>query len=212
MARRTEFRDSRRSILIVTEGLTEYTYFSQLRSEWRLPDIAIHVKKKESQNSPMGIVNYAEKENRRKDFDYTWCIFDRDTTKNSSRLYEKVVQKAGQNKYDIADSFPCFELWLLMHFDFTTRQFENCKKVERALQNFISDYSKRLEYLKRKNIFQFLLPQLPSALENCEKLKNYNRKNNVTDGSVSNVHKLIIQIGTLGGIDWIKSAWGPPSE
>ena len=144
----------------------------------------------------MGIISYAETENGDpRAFDTTWCVFD--SPKNKSESYGNALKRASQKEYRIADSFPCFELWFLLHYKYTTQSFENCSQVESALQKFIPDYCKEKKYLK--NIFRSLRQKLSTALENCKKLERYNQENNIIGGS--NVHKLIAQILEMSGIE-----------
>ena len=172
MARKTNKRPLRQSLLIVVEGDTESFYFSQLRSECSTHSVQIIVKQKDSENTPKRMVDYAERLNYQREFDKIWCVFDQDTKKKAPGSYEEAIQKAKSHKFDIANSSPCFELWFLLHFTFTTRNFENCKQAEDTLREHLSDYCKKQEYLK--NLFKRLLPQLPKALKNCAKLRKYN--------------------------------------
>ena len=198
MARKKNKRTVRQTFLIVVEGDTEFFYFAQLRPKCKISSVAIDVKQKDSKNSPERMLEYAKSFHFNKEFDQTWLVWDRDTT--DRQCYENVRTKADKDNFYIADSNPCFELWFLLHFTFTTRSFKNCKQAEDALKHYLPDYCNGEKY--SKNLFQRLLPRLPKALENCAKLKEHNQKNDIPDGSFSNVDKLMLQIETMDDMSW----------
>lgn len=70
-------------------------------------------------------------------------------------------------------SNPCFEVWYLEHFGYTTKPFVNSAEVVREVERKIPGY--------RKNIcdFELLYPQTKAAIVNCEKLDMYHADNNV---------------------------------
>ena len=86
--------------------------------------------------------------------------------KNGLGLYKEMVQKTRQNDYDIEDSFLCFELWFLLHYECTKQSFEDCEPMKSALQKL--NYCKKQKYLK--NICRSLRQKLSTALENSKSL------------------------------------------
>ena len=65
-------------------------------------------------------------------------------------------------------SSPCFEIWLLCHFEYSSRQYNSSDEVIRRLKNYIKDYSKNDE-----NTFEKTKSQISTALENAGKLNNH---------------------------------------
>jgi hypothetical protein len=128
MPRRSDFRELKKTMLIVVEGETELIYFNQLKAEHRLSNLSIEPKVS-PRKDPLSIVERAERENLHKEFDYTWCVFDLDTVNSNRERHESAQKKAKDNDYFLAESFPCFEIWFLFHFFFTTKQFEKCSQV-----------------------------------------------------------------------------------
>lgn len=60
-----------------------------------------------------------------------------------------VAQEAKQKNYHLADSNPCFELWLLLHYKRLNElkglegaATDGCKSVEKELKKFDSTYAK----------------------------------------------------------------------
>jgi hypothetical protein len=122
-------------LLIVCEGSrTEPLYFDAMRRELRLPESNVMVRHSAAGTDPLTVVEYAEKlflegsaadDIPRRAFDRVFAVFDRDEHVSYSRASDKA--KALDRKYRNVDdvkvpfvavaSDPCFELWLLLHFE-----------------------------------------------------------------------------------------------
>ncbi|RMF70165.1 MAG: RloB domain-containing protein [Alphaproteobacteria bacterium] len=112
-------RPPRPRFVIVCEGKrTEPDYFRALKEHiGRTP--LIEIKIVEGVNSPERVARRAIEERRREerkggryDGDQFWAVFDRD---QDAHYYDAVssCEKAG---IGVARSNPCFELWLILHF------------------------------------------------------------------------------------------------
>ena len=135
LARKKAQRGSYDRILIVCEGSkTEPQYFEEIRSFYRIHTANVQVQHSQFGTQPLQVVEYAEElfvagDTRRsiqpRSFEQVYAVFDRDNhvtyhaaltkadaMKNSLRnnLGQKVLFKA-------VPSVPCFELWLLLHFE-----------------------------------------------------------------------------------------------
>ena len=100
--------------LIVTDAeKTEKYYFEGIKN--RIPDslkndlqIKIYSNKALSK-----IIDFAaEQRNKDERFRDIWLVFDRDEVKNFDRL----IEKAKENKMNVGWSNPCFEIWLMSYF------------------------------------------------------------------------------------------------
>ena len=150
----------RESILIVCEGKeTEPRYFRSFREMYKLElveieiigegaapitvvDRAIEIQKereKEAKNaSKEGIFNKPK-------FDEVWCVFDREGN-HQSPSFHPAVNKALANKLKLAISNPSFEFWFIIHFEQTTKPFQNADDVIAYLKkNHLPDYEKNSE-------------------------------------------------------------------
>lgn len=193
MARRKEFRELKTTILLVVEGYTELIYFNQLKEDHHLSNITIEPKIS-PRKDPVNIVERAMLEQSRKDFDYIWCVFDLDTINENEQGYKTAVSDAKKNNIQLAESLPCFEIWYLLHFVFTTREFQNDKQVCKELCRHIKEYCKEQKYLKQKNLYSFLEDKIPTAINNCMKLEAFNKKENTSGGTKCDIYKIIRQI------------------
>lgn len=185
-------------ILIVCEGeKTEPEYFKDLRNRWKLQSARIVICGDECDSAPISVVDFAIEKRReiRKDqeieIDQTWCVIDYDRHESLRRA----INKAEDNHINVALSCPCFEFWYLLHFEFTTRYFQNsstlCKELTKHLKKF-----KIKKYDKRNVPFEVLFPMLDTACKNAEDLRKNNEKTGSTN-PMTDVDILVQKIRSL---------------
>lgn len=112
-----------------------------------------------------------------KDFDKICIIVDRDEESFKSDQYDDVLNKCRDNNYSLFVTNPCFEFWLLMHFDDVIeleeekiRKNEKTSSKNRFLQ---SELNKRLKgYKKNKYDAQRLVINIDKAINNSFKFCN----------------------------------------
>ncbi len=128
--RREDVRAPYDAVLIICEGKkTEPRYFEGLRKAYRLSSTNVTVVPSDEAggNDPLSIVRYALKrlDQASADWDHVYCVFDRDGHEN----YDEACQVAQQSAFGIErrlhviPSWPCFELWVLLHYEYTTTSF-----------------------------------------------------------------------------------------
>jgi len=171
--------------LIVCEGETEYLYLNGLRKHYRLNIIANIIFIKPKGSAPINIVDQAIKHvESTVGIDHVKCVFDRD----SHTTYHKAIDKLNGQKskkdtrkkptYEAITSTPCFEIWILLHFVYTTQQFQRTgtrspadNLISLIKKEYLPDYSKTNE-----DLFGLLVEKLPAALKNSKKLLKENEK------------------------------------
>ena len=150
-------------VLIVCEGqATEPTYFNAITDHLRLAAITIRGAKG---SAPLTVVQDAVESKEKRDkqanhgastaaYDQVWCVFDVD----QHPKLKDAIALAARHQIKIAMSNPCFEYWLLLHFErfATTRQSRN--QMRRQLGKHISQYRKGGDY------GHLLLPKLKDAV------------------------------------------------
>lgn len=107
-------------MIVSTEGSeTEPQYFYALKSEFRLGNVILL--KSKTRSSPRQVLKRLDKEKRKvrqtrevNAETQFWAVFDHDNLTQES--LEEILSEARQKGYRVADSSPCFELWLLMRF------------------------------------------------------------------------------------------------
>lgn len=112
-----------------------------------------------------------------KNFDKICIIVDRDEESFKPGQYDYVLNKCRDNNYSLFVTNPCFEFWLLMHFDDVIeleeekiRKNEKTSSKNRFLQ---SELNKRLKgYKKNKYDAQRLVINIDKAINNSFKFCN----------------------------------------
>ena len=81
--------------------------------------------------------------------------------------------KFGEEKIVIIINNPCFEFWLLLHFEPTSGHYSNCNDAIKRLEKHLPAYEKTQAYYTKqgKDIFLKLKPKLKDAIANAEKLQ-----------------------------------------
>ena len=111
---------------------------------------------------------------------------------------DAVCLRQGGCCFQIALSNPCFELWYLLHFVYSTSELPTYKAVEQKLSTpvHIPNYDKREDY------FDKLEKNMDTAIKNAKKLKQFHveqGKSNlfdVTTNPYTNVWELVEFINT----------------
>jgi predicted secreted protein len=135
----------------------------------------------------MSIVAFAEREFAKKDYDRAYCVFDRDEHDNYFDALHRITTLP---KFYAVPSWPCFEIWILLHFKYSTaprnrhEAFDEVKKCYPA-------YTKGC-----KTVFDDLAHSLENALQNAQRLHGENTKN----GSVNPATKMHELVNYLIGL------------
>ncbi|MCK4760634.1 MAG: RloB domain-containing protein [Candidatus Aminicenantes bacterium] len=116
-----------------------------------------------------------------------FCIVDGDALKQGDL-------KQGP-KIEFIISTPCFEIWFLLHYKFTAKEFNNCAGlITHELKKYIPDYQKSQNYQKKKNFYEMLKKNLNKAIENAKKLDEENKKSGKLKGTSTEVYKILEKI------------------
>ncbi len=182
LERRLNKRAPHDRILIVSEGSkTEPNYFNEIRSTYRLPTASICVRASQYGTSPLQVVEYARdlfnngdehKKLRAQSFELVYVVFDRDSHLNYDDALRLASSLDGRLKNDnkasvvfkAIPSIPCFELWLLLHFENVSAPIERREVVSR-LKRYLSGYEKNME-----GIFTNTRVHLDIAISRAKKL------------------------------------------
>lgn len=119
LKRRTAVRPERKTIVIFCEGEnSEPDYIKGLK---RLPHVqrnaAVNIEIHPEQGVPLTLVQMAaDRKQRDREVDECWCVFDVEWPKQHPNL-DRALTLARSNDIRVAISNPCFELWLILHFE-----------------------------------------------------------------------------------------------
>lgn len=159
LRRRAAQRQPAERLLIVCEGeKTEPLYLGEIRQELRLPSANVEVQPAADGTEPLSIVQQAERlfmQGSRalgihpRSFDRVIAVFDRDehhtyhaALQRVAALNGKLCNDEGTNvPFESVVSVPCFELWLLLHFEDVLAPLHRNEAVAR-LRDHIAGYAK----------------------------------------------------------------------
>ena len=169
MARKIKKRELKDRILLVSEGKTEQLYFKGLSQELKISIEMRDIKKTSLgslQTKVERIVGVAKKEGN----PFTRVIFIID--KDDFQHYERDKINAKKNKdFHVFYSEPCFEYWLLLHFQLVSKPFNTCLDLQksREFKVFFPNYNKT-----NFNIYKNLKSKLGAACSNAKNNPNTN--------------------------------------
>jgi len=98
-------------------------------------------------SAPISVVNYAEeKYHRDGGYDHVFCVFDKDQHESYERAIQKVNGLTSRSDEPMpivaVTAVPCFELWILLHFERTDRPMRTCAEVVQRVKRHIPGYVK----------------------------------------------------------------------
>jgi len=204
LQRRKPFTEPRPRILVCCEGeVTEPSYFNGLKREGH--NILLHVEVMPGGRVPKTLVDYAadlkreaEKTARRErddnlKYDEVWCVFDVDAHPH----LPETKHKAEANGINTAISNPCFELWLLLHFQDQRAHIER-QHVQSACRVHMPGYQKHVP-------FDVVFPRHREAVGRAVALDDWQQNQGRPGGNPSTgVHRLTERIMQLGREEQLK--------
>lgn len=195
-------RDSYDRVLIVCEGAkTEPNYLRGLIDDLELNTANIEVDG-DCGSSPISVVKhsikrYKEEKSRGDAYDHVYCVFDKDAHTSYSEALDKIANTKPKDVFHTINSVPCFEYWLLLHFEYTTREFtatgtkSRCDNLIDVLKPHISGYTKGA-----RNIYQQLSGQTSQAITNSKGALTAARTSG-TDNPTTLMHELVEYLQNL---------------
>lgn len=182
LERKLNQRASYDRILIVSEGSkTEPQYFREIRAAYRLNTANVEVRPCDTGTAPIQVVEYAhdlfvngdsDKRIQPRAFEKVYAVFDRDDHDSYFNALNKAQALNGKLRNDSRKSvqfhaiasIPCFELWLLLHFEEVTAPIHRDEVIER-LKVRIPGYDKGAS-----GTFAATAANLPDATQYAEQL------------------------------------------
>lgn len=196
LARRKASRASYERVLIVCEGSkTEPNYFCALVSDLELNSANVEIDGG-CDPSPKSIVEYAKRlyiaeKKTGNGFDKVFCVFDKDSHETYDDALICIQSMKPKDVFVSINSIPCFEYWLLLHFNFTTKPFEasgngsSCANLIDELKKYLPDYEKGDD-----NIYRELSGQMDRAIAYSKRALTQ-AEGNGTDNPTTYVYELV---------------------
>ena len=101
-------------------------------------------------SSPKTLMSKAQQHisnNRLLDKSIYWLVFDKDAHENLESVFKSISMLSNRQKnkvnINIAFNSICFETFMLLHYEYTTRSFHNCNELcEYIKKTYMKNYAK----------------------------------------------------------------------
>lgn len=163
-------------------GKTEPNYFNGYfkAKGFHQPNMA----SKPKDHSPKGVAKAAKAEYKKakslgfkEDKIFIWAVFDKD---GHVGIHEAIAMLRG-TPIGIAFSNICFEYWILLHYENTSRQFHHCDEIINYIhQNHDNEYGKANDHYIR------LKGKIPNAINYAQQLARNQSQHSVRPTSFLN--------------------------
>ena len=188
------------NILILTEGYSENIYFTELI---RILSLNTVKSRKSISTACKGILQEAEEEaikfkDKEDELNYIFCIFDLDTVKDRSHL--EILSKVNSpfTKIIPVYSFPCIEIWFLMHYECVTRPFNPIgkKSIGDVVKSYLIDTYCSEYYEANEDVIKDIASGYNHAIHNSIRL--YEHQVEVDSiNPLTNIHSLVILLKNI---------------
>lgn len=172
----------------VVDGECEYWYLQMLKDNERSQKIHLspEIYKKNTLRQQYERVIELAKESEKIFWVIDYDVIHKETQeaksgkKTALQEFQELYNKCKKNnKIIIVVNNPCFEFWVLLHFQYTKRFYKNYKSLLPSLQKYLPDYEKTEKYFVRTNpdIYKRLKDKLQTAITNSEKSGEFDFEN-----------------------------------
>lgn len=158
--------------LIIAEGKnkTETLYFSNYQEQGR--SYSIRFVKAGSKTDAESLykalsAKWKEMDLSEDNGDRGFIVLDIDNDPLKAEKITELIQSNANRAICFVASNPTFEIWFLLHFRYTTKEYPNGDAVIDDLKKYIPDYE------KNKDVFGLSHDKLLDALRNADKLAAY---------------------------------------
>jgi len=193
LARKKASRKAYDRVLIVCEdGKSSPAYLKDLCAHFRLNTANVEICGDECGSAPISVVNFAKTKARQDgDFDRVFCVIDVDSHGSLAKAKDKA--RRSRPKIELIITNPCFEFWLLLHFQYSTKPYgpsgkhSPCDCVIKDLRQQVNfeNYEKG-----QRGIFGSSQDKLLDAVNHAKRLSEHNQRA-ATDNPSTGMHKLI---------------------
>ena len=120
--------------------------------------------------------------------DMAFVIVDLDNKESKAKEIQQLETKNRVEKFIVSN--PSFEVWYLLHYEYSTRSYINTDAVIRELKKHYPGYEKTSE------MFPLLKDKMGNAITNAEKLEDYHKAEehlhpDVNCNPYTDVHKIV---------------------
>ena len=175
MVRSHKIKRPKRTVALVGDGHAERIYFAGVRDTDRPKDLSIFP------DYPRRIGSYKGVLERsvwliNNGYDRVYALIDMDKVIEENRMaeYQQAKQHAERSGIIVLENNPCFEIWILLHFQASGKLFLNCNEVISEIKRIkqVADYNKAEKFLASANLYEKYKDQLRNnAIPNAKRLE-----------------------------------------
>lgn len=184
---------SKPKFAFVVDGECEYWYIHMLKRNER--EIGIDLKPEIPQKKAIK-EQFDRVKELSKDYDKVFWIIDLDVVNSETQTKQKgkktplqeleeylkeiesLNAKEERPRITVIINNPCLEFWFLLHFEETSKYFNDCDKAGKQLKKHLPSYEKTQKYFTSQDsdIYLRLKPHLATAIKNAGKIKAFDIK------------------------------------
>lgn len=200
---------SKKAIAVIGEGITEKHYIESLKG---LSDFTVRPKALGIKASNLKKLKSSIDESIEQGYDEVYCLIDMDGKREGKtkseyqalkQKYQKIhtIKKRGVSCHVVfIETERCTELWFLYHFmkNTTTQEFSSYACLEKALQEYLPNYSKTDKYFTNIRSLHRELTTNSGSLTQARKNATLSIASKEIDGrdyTYSEMHLLIEALG-----------------
>lgn len=120
--------------------------------------------------------------------DMAFVVVDLDNKEGKAKEIQQLVAKNRVEKFIVSN--PCFEIWYLLHYEYSTRSYMNADAVIKELKKHYPGYE------KTSDMHTLLKDKMKEAIARAERLENYHdaeehQHPDVNCNPYTDIHKLV---------------------
>lgn len=200
LQRKVQPKSPKRKFIIYSEGeKTERDYFEAMRRHFQSAVVEIEIIAgagvpltiAKAATSAAQVARKRDRKNSYANRDEFWAVFDRDEHPN----VQDAIDRCHQANVGVAFSDPCFELWLILHFQDFDRP-DHRHDVQRHLETLCTDYDRAR---RKTTSCQKLMPLVVDAELRAERqVARREAEGNQLSAPYTKVYELARRIRTRG--------------
>lgn len=123
--------------------------------------------------------------------DMAFVVVDLDNNEGKAKVIQQLEAKNRVEKFIVSN--PCFEIWYLLHYEYSTRSYMNADAVIKELKKHYPGYA------KTSDMYPLLIGKMGDAIANAEKLEGYHKEEDhlhpdVNCNPYTDVHKIVVML------------------
>ncbi len=185
----------RKSIAIISNDEAEWFYFESLRIYHRY---SFKVAPDFPSDSDIDHILKLSERYLKEGYNHIICLIDTNRIHKIPaewQKYQDSKKKSTFEKVMFIETYPCMELWFLLHFlpCFSAKAYHSYEELLPELEKYLPNYKKTKKYFGQADIYRFLKENgsLETAVENAKKLCELSKENIQDDVSYCEIYKVI---------------------